>query len=159
MLDAIQVIKEYIETPEGSEWFMNAVKNAQEKIRASEENPRINHKTSEEDDRKKLEKDREIPLTKQGGNIKSLVASRRELEMVILWTEKHPDQEKDGRYVLRVATAGTKQILKPTLLMRGEKVSSSQLVTDDPKKILSGEIIRVTTRGTHTETYNISLTN
>jgi hypothetical protein len=158
MTNAVQVIKEYIATPEGSQWFMNAVKSAQEKIRASEENLQLSHADSEENDEKKNETFLDLPLLKQERKLKSLTASRRDLEMIIQWTEKHPSQEKDGRYILRVASAGGRQILKPTLLMRGEKVSSSQLINDDPKKILSGDITRVTTRGTHTETYNISLT-
>lgn len=157
MPDAVKAIKEYIKTPEGSEWFMNAVKDAQEKIRVSEENKRSNHIASGEDLKKNLEKSPELHIAKREGNVKPLAVSRRELENVIKWTEEHPTQEKDGRYILRVATAGGRQILKSTLLGRGEAVSASQLVTDDPKRILSGDITRVTTRGAHTETYHIFL--
>lgn len=159
MEDAIQAIKEYIETPEGAEWFVNAVKVAQEQIRAAEKIVQSPQVTPEEDAMKPVEKEQELPVPKHESTGKPLLASRRELEMVILWAEKHPDPEKNGRYVLRVASAGGRAVLKPTLLMRGEKVSSSQLVIDDPKKILSGEITRVTTRGTHTDTYTITLTS
>lgn len=159
MSDVIQEMKKYIETPEGSEWFMNAVKSVQEKIRVSEESKPLSHTASGEDVKNPVDKAAELKPVKKGGNVKPLVVSRRELENVIQWTEQHPDREIDGRYILRVASAGGRQVLKPTLLMRGEVVSSSQLVTDDPKKILSGDITKVTTRGAHTETYNLTLTD
>ncbi|NLV27445.1 MAG: hypothetical protein GXY48_09820 [Methanomicrobiales archaeon] len=147
MSDTIQEIKNYIKTPEGAEWFMNAVKDAQDHMQSSEGNNYV------------IDIKPEIPLVKKGGNGKPLMVSRREMENVNSYTEKHPDPDKNGRYVLKVLSVGNRHVLRPSLLMRGEKVSNSQLISEDPKKILSGEISRVTTRGTHTETYEIFLTD
>lgn len=147
MSAVIEEIKNYIMTPEGAEWFTNAVKDVQEQISGSNNDNQINLVN------------RELPLAKKEGIGKPLLVSRREMENVIRWMEMHPDPEKNGRYALKVGIMGGRQVLKPLLLMRGEKVSSSQLITDDPKKILSGEISTVTTRGTHYETFCITLTN
>lgn len=157
MSDEIQVIKNYIKTPEGTEWFMNAVKDALDQIRVSEEKKGMNHIPGEKDLKTQLDTPAKVSLPNTERNIKSLRVSRRELEKVIQWTEKHPIQEKDGRYILKVILTGGRLVLKSTLLMKGESVSNSQLIADDPKKILSGDIIRVTTRGAHSETYTISL--
>lgn len=159
MSDAIQVIKEYIKTPEGAEWFMNAVKDAQDQIRLSEKTSRLNHTSHEEDVVKQLEKALPLYPPKNEHNMHSLLVSKRELENVIQWTEKHPNPDTDGRYILKVTLAGGRQVLKSSLLTKRESVSNSHLITDDPKKILSGEITRVTTKGTHSETYNISQTD
>jgi hypothetical protein len=157
MSDAVQDIKAYIQSPEGAEWFMNAVKNAQELIRTSNENKETTNVVHGTDIKTKLEEATELHLEKRERNIKTLVVSKRELERVIQWTEKHPSKEKDGRYILKVTSSGSKTILKSILLMKGEGVSNSQLITEDPKKILSGDITWVTTRGAQIESYHISL--
>jgi len=157
MSDAVQEIKAYIESPEGAEWFMNAVKNAQELMQISDKSKGTAQLTQGEDIKTKLEEATELHLEKRERNIKTLVVSRRELERVIQWTEKHPSKEKDGRYILKVTSSASKIILKSILLMKGEGVSNSQLITEDPKKILSGDITWVTTRGAQIESYLISL--
>jgi hypothetical protein len=109
------------------------------------------------DTEEQFEKDRELLLAKKEHNVKPLVVLRRDLENVIQWTENHSNPETDGRYILRIAIVGGHEVLKPTLLMKGEKVSSRQIVFEDPKKILSGEISRVRTKGSRVETYTINL--
>ncbi len=157
MTDAITQIKEYIRTPEGSEWFMNAVKDAQQQIQGSEDKNPSNQMTTTVYVKQEYEKFPELKPTKTDRNIKQLLVSRRELANVIHWTEEHPNPETDGRYIMRVVKAGERTLLKSTLLMKGESVSSSQLITDDPKMILSGDCVRVKSRGAHIETYSISL--
>lgn len=159
MTDPIQVIKEYINTPEGAEWFMIAVKEAQKQMQVSEELSH-NHTPREEDLTNQSENPVELIPNKRERALKQLMVSKRDLENVIEWIEHHPNPERDGRYILRVNPSGGGRLsLKSTLLMKGESVSNSQIVTDDPKKMLVGEISRVSTKSGHIETYDIVLTD
>lgn len=151
---AIEAIKAYVDTDEGKEWFMNTLALAQAHM--EQVGKRTIPATKDVAEGEKVLQNTSIPERTER-NQKTLTVSKRELENVIQWAEKHPSPEKDGRYILRVTLVGGHQALKSALLMKGETVSNSQIVAEDPRKILSGEVTRVSTKGARVETFTIVL--